>query len=574
MSLSGLLQRMRPAVERHLVALDSPWPTHTLFLSLCDGERRARVVHATGDRFDDLWRDLSVRCQRLATRDKLKVRWLRADWVIGAKTIDWKTLRATLKMVKRNYFRYGLALDTDFQAVFLEQELNGNAMLYGGNAIVHATLNESNFRLYACRRFRKLDLDFSDDGTVCLLTTQGLFCDADTEPVLLYPTGRDAGRRIIEPLDAEAVRGLIERGSRYLSTQVRPDGHFHYGWHPCFDRPINTYNTLRHASTLYAMLEAWEVTRDPGLGEAIEHAMAYLTERLIKTVVLDDGTMAAFLVDLRDEVKLGGNAVCLLALTEYSRLFGNNRHRALMERLALGIRYMQDPATGRFVHVLNYPDLSVKNDFRVIYYDGEAVFGLMRLYRLTRDPRWLEMVERAFEHFIASDHWKAHDHWLGYCVNELTLVRPEERYYRFGIRNVADHLDFVERRITTFPTLLELMMAAKAMLERVREQPGLRHLLDEIDLEKFDRALHARAHYLMNGHAWPEYAMYFRNPGRILGGFFIRHHSFRVRIDDVEHYLSGYVAYHRYLEKLSGRTAPSACDLVSQPITWRPSIDT
>lgn len=548
-SLSLLLMRLRPQVERNSVALNEPWPRYVLFFSISDGKKTAETVTVTGADFSNVWRMGARRIRRAASARKMTGKWLRVDWVEHAEETTWGELQQRLQATKRNYFRYGLSLDRSFKHAFLETELNANAMLYGGGKISHAVLNAGNFRRYASIRHKLTDIDFPDDGRVYLFSSAGAFAASQPADVYrLHGAGPNAGRRDIEKLTADHVRELIRSGSDYLATQVGPEGRFCYGWHPCFDRPISAYNSLRHASTLYAMLEAWEVTREAALKAAIDRALDYLTERLIKTVQTETGT-TAFLVDQNAEIKLGGNAVCLLALVKYSELTGTDRYLELLEQLATGIVSMQDPETGKFDHVLNYPSLSVKEAFRIIYYDGEAAFGLMRLYGLTGDARWLAAVEKAFAYFIDAEHWKAHDHWLSYCVNELTRYRPKEAYYQFGIRNFAGHLDFVINRITTFPTLLELMMAAHRMIARLREEPDHRHLRDIIDLNTFYHALNTRAHYLLNGHFWPEMAMFFANPARIVGSFFIRHHAFRVRIDDVEHYLSGFVAYLKYLEE-------------------------
>ncbi|MCL1960660.1 MAG: CapA family protein, partial [Desulfovibrionaceae bacterium] len=523
-----------------------------LFFSCSDGQRRARVITAAGATPDVAWAAGVARLQAL----ELPARWLRVDWVTTAARANWREVRRMFQQVKRNYFRRGIALDAGFERAFLEMELSGNAMLYPGPGVAATAVNERNFLRYARQRHGLTAVDFCDDAPVWLFSTHGAFAGDDGVAWPLDGDGRDAGRRRIAPLTPPDLTRLIDAGSRYLASQVTESGKFHYGWHPCFDREIPAYNSLRHASSLYAMLEAWEVTREPALLAAIEQSLAYLTGELIHRAALPGGQPAAFLVDPGNEIKLGGNAVSILALTKYSTLLASNRHHELLQELATGILHMQNPQTGAFNHVLDYPSLDVKAAFRTIYYEGEAAFALMRLHALAPDARWIGAVELAFSNFIANGYHQHHDHWLSYAANELTRYRPEERYYAFGIANVEGHLDFVLNRITTFPTLLELMMASAKLLSRLAESGQFAHLLERLDLDKFYRALDARAAYLLNGHFWPELAMFFANPARIVGSFFIRHHAFRVRIDDVEHYLSGYVAYRGHLLAGPVKVAP------------------
>lgn len=549
----------------------------TLFFSISNGAQRAHIIHVNADNFETAWQIGAREIQKKQTLLSVQqtgqpVRsWLRIERATAINPITWEKLNDRLKRHKRNYFRRGIAFDSTLQVAITEQELNANAILYGGNEVAHAVFNAGNFSIYAKRRFlgtaalsALANAQANPSTLVYLFDTEGVFCAEDGIAYALNGSGPEVGWRKLDALQPDEVKARIGTAAHYLSEQVQDSGQFVYGYFPCFDRPIKNYNTLRHASTTYSMIEAWALTGDEGQKLAIQKSLDYLTQHLIKPFVLPDGSTAAFLVDAGNEIKLGGNAVCLLALVKYSEVADTRLFLPLLEALANGIAWMQDPDSGAFDHVLNAHNLSVKEAFRIIYYDGEAAFGLIRLYALSANPRWLDVVEKAFDYFIFKEHWREHDHWLSYCVNELTRYRPDEKYFRFGLSNVVGHLDFVLQRITTFPTLLELMMAAQQMLERIEQRADLRHLLDTLDLHAFYRALHHRARYLLNGYFWPEMAMFFRNPGRIMGAFFIRHHAFRVRIDDVEHYLSGLIAYHRYLLEGATQVRPVALDAPAQ----------
>lgn len=547
--LQNLLSRLQEKIAAEYQPATGSAPSCTLFFSFTDTKQRATVFTVSAANLRDAWRAGVEKLRQKTVKTGVKPAWIRVDWVENAEKIDWKTLKSRLKSTKRNYFRHSLALDRHFRTAFLETELNANAMLYGGPKISHAIVNEANFLRYAKLRHGIEQISFDDDAPLIQFSTRAVFGTLDSEKTyLINGVGRNAGRREVTHLQPDQIETLIEDGSQFLASQVKENGRFIYGWHPCFDREIKAYNSLRHASTLYSMIEAWEITQNMQLKSAIDRGLDYLTTSLIQTVK-HNGQEIAVLVDANNEVKLGGNAVCLLALVKYSEVTGSDKYLGLLEKLALAILYMQDRETGKFVHVLNFPDLTVKEEFRIIYYDGEAAFGLMRLYGLTQDRRWLEAVERGYSYFIAADHWQAHDHWLAYATNELTRYHPRQEYFEFGIKNFADYLDFVANRITTFPTLLELMMAAEQMVRRLQNDEAFAALLAAVDLEKFYSALEKRAHYLLNGHFWPELAMFYANPQRIQGSFFIRHHAFRIRIDDVEHYLSGLVAYLKYRKR-------------------------
>ena len=196
-------------------------------------------------------------------------------------------------------------------------------------------------------------------------------------------------------------------------------------------------------------------------------------------------------------------------------------------------------------------DCSRKEQFRTVYYDGEATFALCRLYSLTGDEKWLDAAKAAVEHFIDADYVQLKDHWVAYSMNEITKYVDDDRYYTFALRNAQENLDRIYNRDTTYHTYFELLMSTFELYDRMIEKGIHVDYLDNgFDLEYFLKTIYKRADHMLNGYFYPEYAMYMANPNRVLNTFMVRHDGYRVRIDDVQHNVGGYYLYYKNYDKL------------------------
>src|SRR6185369_9379685 len=104
------------------------------------------------------------------------------------------------------------------------------------------------------------------------------------------------------------------------------------------------------------------------------------------------GRDAIYVLDFDGKAKLGANGLALVALTKLLELDPKSNAHAQARRLA------------NLILMLQRKDGSFHTRYRLrpndppgiasLYYPGEAILGLVRLYGLTRDPRLLTAARR------------------------------------------------------------------------------------------------------------------------------------------------------------------------------------
>ncbi|AVK61570.1 glycosyl transferase family 1 [Lactobacillus sp. CBA3605] len=534
------IKQLKQAVLATGNVVDHGTNTVTLAVSISDQQHRAKVQFIRQETFNQAWQEVET---ILATTPQHS--WVRVESIQSIQRLPRaefvQRLAATFRM---NYWRYGVSFDADFKTALLEMEINGQAFFRPskehriGRNRSGSWADYQRITPYLKQRMGSLPVDIEQTEFVWVFTTAGVFTDGDQLWTLETKENCAKGIRVLTDPQKE-IASVIDQGETFLINQIKPDGQFVYGYFPSRQKVLSNYNCVRHFSSLYALLEAIPFTGRTADYVKVKQAIQW---------GLDNATIeqqGALFINDNGELKLGGQALLMLTLCQYQTVTGDKSFEPVLNKAFKGVPFFRE-ASGKLNHVLN-TDLTLKSAYRTIYYEGEVAFGLSRLYELNHDPAVLELVKQILDYMVANDYGKYHDHWISYAINEALQVFPDNRdYMALGLKNVFIHLKFIEERDTTYPTLLELVDAAVKMTDFVRAS-GNEDLLAPYDVIRLRQVLKYRAEYeVTTGSFLPELAMYYYRPAKFIGGFYARHDSFRTRIDDCEHFLSGLINYYNY----------------------------
>nr|WP_214288307.1 poly alpha-glucosyltransferase [Acinetobacter pittii] len=512
-----------------------------LFISYGPKDQRCNVWHSEKTSFSQAKIQFLAFINDQFAHESL-IDYIKIDVAYNLTKQAWKVVEQQVHhQFHNNHYRKGIGFDEKCSVAFLEQEIYGKAIIRGLSYDKPNFFDETNLNYAIKQKYNptKPQIKLQELQDIWTFDTYAAFYE--NGQFINLASGYDAnGIRAISSNKKQHFQLLIEKNSAFLHDQIQENGKFIYGYFSAYDRNIRNYNTVRHCTSVYALLETFEVQSKPEYWPKIHAAIQYALTNFYK----EKDSETAFMIDGKEgefEIKLGANAAAILMLTKYQEITQKTDYQKYAEKLANGILKLVN-SNGSTTHVLNYPDYDLKEKFRIIYYDGEAALALLRLYQINQDKKLLETVKLMFECFIEKRYEKYHDHWLSYCTNELTKICPEDKYFIFGLNNYLKHFIFIRNRKTTYATLLEMLMAAYKMVSRLKEQ-GRTALFEQAYMPELKKLIEFRTDFQTTGFFYPEVAMYMARPDKILHAFYIRHDRFRVRIDDQEHNLSGYIAY-------------------------------
>lgn len=226
----------------------------------------------------------------------------------------------------------------------------------------------------------------------------------------------------------ESIDRAAASAAEYLVRNTGDDGMFRY--RATADPGVamaSDYNILRHAGTLYAMAGYYQDRPNEDLRLAMLRAAGYLRDKAVRAVPNKPNMFAVWSLpevtgsDGSPQAKLGGTGLGLVGLLSLDKIQPGLTALSQLRSLGRFVLYMQKP-DGDFYSKFIPAEGGRSDEWRSLFYPGEAALGLLMLYE--RDPadQWLAAAYKALSHMARSrehDREVPADHWALLATAQL-----------------------------------------------------------------------------------------------------------------------------------------------------------
>jgi len=317
-------------------------------------------------------------------------------------------------------------------------------------------------------------------------------------------------------------------GANKLASLVGKKGQFQYRYDAATGERLGGYNVLRHCGAIWSMAAAATEIRKPvKLSSSCGLALNYLFREFLRHT----GAGEAQCVVEKNMVKLGGNGLAILAILACHKLSPDDS--LLSTARSLGRYIVGEARPDRdFHHKRSFPDGKLQ-EFRSGYYTGEALFALAALYEATGEREWLETALES-ELALAGRGYgiEEQSHWCLYAIDKMHEFEPLPELYEHGrkiVEHIIDHPDYRARKQCT-----PIACRSEGMLAFLRTAHRAKIATDV--------AFHQRC--LAETEENLRLQLQYRRPD---GAFIQGEGKNLVRIDFIQHNLSSFLDYHRFV---------------------------
>ncbi len=349
------------------------------------------------------------------------------------------------------------------------------------------------------------------------------------------------------PITAALLKERIAWASLYLARETDAEGRITYEYFPHTDQVTDGFNLLRHAGTIHAMIQAWRLSHDAFLLDAIQKAKQFFLQHLQEDAFHD----GEYFAREGSKAKLGGAGLGLYFLSELEEIQPNSTDAHLLDGLAKHLIRMQQPS-GEFLSYYDWNRKGIPKE-KSHFYPGEAILGLLQYHILTGQKEALDAATRGM-HYLIKQRWQGYgirlmvspDAWLAQAIELLNRIgiASEFEEYLFEIADLmirqrlhapsappdlaGGGLETLELpNVSSAGSKLEAIAAA-AWLEQ-RQHRGQRCL----------EAAKELAQFVLRSQFTKENSWWIVNPERALGAFRQGPDVALIRNDFVQHNLSG-----------------------------------